>query len=140
MAVKQLSVYVENRIGGLADVTRAMADAHIDMRAISLADTKNYGILRVLCDDPDRAFLTLKERGLTVSAREVLAFAVPDVPGGMSEIVEELSEGGINIEYVYAATNRDENNAFVIMRVSDNDRAEAILKEHNVKLLTKADL
>ena len=140
MAVKQLSVYVENRIGGLADVTRAMTDAHIDMRAISLADTKNYGILRVLCDDPDRAFLTLKERGLTVSAREVLAFAVPDVPGGMSEIVEELSEGGINIEYVYAATNRDENNAFVIMRVSDNDRAEAILKEHNVKLLTKADL
>ncbi len=140
MAVKQLSVYVENRIGGLADVTRAMADAHIDMRAISLADTKNYGILRVLCDDPDRAFLTLKERGLTVSAREVLAFAVPDVPGGMSEIVEELSEGGINIEYVYAATNRDENNAFVIMRVSDNDRAEAILKEHDVKLLTKADL
>ena len=140
MAVKQLSVYVENRIGGLADVTRAMADAHIDMRAISLADTKNYGILRVLCDDPDRAFLTLKERGLTVSAREVLAFAVPDVPGGMSEIVEELSEGGINIEYVYAATNRDENNAFVIMRVSDNDRAETILKEHDVKLLTKADL
>ncbi len=140
MAVKQLSIYVENKVGALAQITSAMAQAGIDLRAISLADTRDYGILRVLCDDPDRAFLTLKEQGLTVSAREVLAFAVPDEPGGMSTIVTELSEGGINIEYVYAATNRDENNAFVIMRVSDNDKAEAILKEHSVKLLTKEDL
>ncbi len=140
MAVKQLSIYVENKVGALAQITSAMAQAGIDLRAISLADTKDYGILRVLCDDPDRAFLTLKEQGLTVSAREVLAFAVPDEPGGMSTIVTELSDGGINIEYVYAATNRDEKNAFVIMRVSDNDKAEAILREHGVKLLTKEDL
>ena len=140
MAVKQLSVYVENKPGGLAAITKAISDANIDLRAISLADTKDYGILRVLCDDPDRAYVTLKSQGLTVSAREVLAFAVPDVPGGMSTIVAELADGGINIEYAYAATNRDENNAFVIMRVSDNDRAEEILKEHGVKLLVKEDL
>ena len=140
MAVKQLSIYVENKRGSLADITKAIADAGIDLRALSLADTKDYGILRVLCDDPDRAFLLLKEQGMTVSAREVLAFAVPDVPGGMSTIIAELSEGDINIEYAYAATNRDENNAFVIMRVSDNDKAESILREHGVKILVKEDL
>jgi hypothetical protein len=140
MAVKQLSIYVENKRGSLADITKAIADAGIDLRALSLADTKDYGILRVLCDDPDRAFLLLKEQGMTVSARDVLAFAVPDVPGGMSTIIAELSEGDINIEYAYAATNRDENNAFVIMRVSDNDKAESILREHGVKILVKEDL
>ena len=140
MAVKQLSIYVENKLGSLAAITKLIADAGIDLTAISLADTTDYGILRILCDDPDRAYLTLKEQGLTVSAREVLAFAVPDVPGGMATIVSELSEGGINIEYTYAATNRDEQNAFVIMRVSDNDKAEEILKEHNVRLLTSEDL
>lgn len=140
MIIKQLSVFVENKHGRMADITKTLAAHNIDIRALSIADTADYGILRLIVDKPEEAILALKEDKLTVSLTEVIAISVPDTPGGLSKAVEALSDRDVDIEYMYASLNPSDDSAFVILRVEDNEQAISLLKAAGIKLLCSNSL
>ena len=136
MLIKQLSVFVENKSGRLAEITAVIAQAEIDIRALSIADTTNFGILRLIVDKPDDAEQVLKAAGLTVSLTNVIAIGIPDQPGGFASAMNCLADADIGIEYMYAFISRDRDRAYVILRVNDNDRAIETLQKNNVEILT----
>lgn len=107
MPVTQLAVFLENKTGRLAEVTRALGDAGVNIRGFSVADTSEYGILRVIVDDPDRAYEALKRKSFTVHRSDVLCVRVPDKPGGLARVLEALGERGINVEYIYPTALAD---------------------------------
>jgi hypothetical protein len=127
MAVKQISVFLENKSGRLAAVTKLLAEKQVNIRALSIADTSDFGILRLIVDDPDKAHKALKEGGFTVSATDVLAVAVPDTPGGLAPALAVLEEAGVNIEYLYAFVAQRADMAMVLFKVNDTERAAAAL-------------
>lgn len=135
MAVKQLSVFLENKKGSVADITKLMRLNRINIRAMTVADTKEYGILRMIADDTEKAINILKETGHTASVREVLSFAVSDTPGALSEVLELLDENGINMEYFYSIVSSSNGKAFFIIRVDDNKKAEDILRKNSVEVI-----
>jgi len=140
MTVEQLSVFVENKPGKLVEALESLADAGIDLRALSLADTSDFGILRAIVDKPDKALEVLNEAGFLVKTNEVLAVVVGDKSGGLAGVVRTLSEAGIDIEYTYAFVAHSSDNAYVILRVGDNDAAVKVLTESNITLLTAKEL
>lgn len=140
MAIKQLSVFVENKEGALVEVTETLAKNQIDLKALSIADTQDYGILRVIVNDIDKAKQALEENGNIVKATDVVGFAVTDETGSMSKVISILSKKGINIEYLYAFISVLRKNAYVVARVKDNDKAEKILIENGIKLITEDDI
>lgn len=99
---KQISVFLENKAGRLAHVTRVLGEAGINIRALSIADTSDFGILRIIVNDPEKAYRILKEADFTVSETEVIAVQVPDSPGGLATVLEQMSDADLNIEYLYA--------------------------------------
>ena len=127
MRVKQVSVMVENKEGKLAEATGFLANEKINLRALSIADTQSYGILRIIVDEPERANDLLAKAGYLTKLTDVLSVAVPDCPGGMDKIVRKLSLGGVNIEYAYAFPSSDPQTAYMILRVDDIKKAEDIL-------------
>ncbi|MEW6171944.1 MAG: ACT domain-containing protein [Bacillota bacterium] len=129
MAVKQISVFLENKSGRLAAVTQLMADEKVNIRALSIADTSDFGILRLIVDQPDKAYQALKKNGFTVSATDVLAVAVPDNPGGLAPALAALEGAGVNIEYLYAFVAQCADMAMVLFKVNDTDRAITALKQ-----------
>lgn len=129
MRIKQVSIMVENKEGKLAEATGFLASKNINLRALSIADTQSYGILRIIVDEPERAAALLTEAGYLTKLTEVLSVAVPDRPGGMDKIVRKLSSSGVGIEYAYAFPSSDPETAFMVLRVDDNDKAEAVLAE-----------
>ncbi|MCR4400682.1 MAG: ACT domain-containing protein, partial [Syntrophomonadaceae bacterium] len=133
--VKQISVFLENKAGRLASVTRTLGDAGINIRALSIADTSDFGILRLIVSDPDRAYAILKEAGFAVSETEVIAVSVPDTPGGLAAILEVMAEAGINIEYLYAFIGTRAENALVIFKVEDPQRAVKFFGERGISFL-----
>ncbi|MGE5529188.1 MAG: ACT domain-containing protein [Patescibacteria group bacterium] len=135
MKVKQISVFLENKSGRLAKVSRTLGDRRINIRALSIADTTDFGILRLIASDPEQALSALKEEGFTVSATEVIAVQVPDRPGGLADILGILEGAGINIEYMYAFVGKTLDDAVVVFRVEEIDRAIALLGEKGVTLL-----
>lgn len=140
MAVKQLSVFVENKPGRLNEIISTIGDKGLDIRGMSLSDTTNFGILRIIVDDPVKGEDVLKEAGMTASVTEVIAVGIADRPGGLSEVLKVLNNEKISVEYVYAFISREEKTAYVIIRVDDNDRAEKILSEKGVSILTDEDI
>jgi hypothetical protein len=140
MGVKQLSVFLENKSGRLADVTRTLAQANINIRALSIADTIDYGLLRLIVNDPDAARKALADAGFTVALTEVLAIEVPDKPGGLANIIDILAKENINIEYMYAFVGRSGEHAIVIFRIERADDAIPILREKGVRILTGEEL
>jgi len=137
MKIKQISVFLENKSGRLAAVTRLLAEQVINIRALSIADTSDFGILRLIVDQPDKAYTALKEAGFTVSLTEVLGVEMPDRPGGLSNILSIMEQEGINIEYLYAFIGRAGNGAMVIFRVEELDKAMEILKSRGITVLDK---
>ena len=135
MIIKQISIFVENKAGRLAEITEAIAAAGIDIRALSIADTTDFGILRLIVDKPEAAALTLKEAGLTVSITNVIAVGIDDTPGSFSVPMRILADAGIDVEYMYAFISRDTQKAYVILRVADNDIAARVLLDKGVTLL-----
>ena len=132
MKVKQISVFVENKSGNLADVTAILGENGIDISAMSLADTTDFGIARMIVSDPDKAVKILKEHGMAVKCTDVTAIAVSDVPGGLSEALKILKREKIEIEYMYAFVGQSNKGAMVVMRVSDPKRAAELFgEEHN---------
>ncbi len=135
MKIKQISVFLENKSGRLTEVTRILGDEKINIRALSIADTTDFGILRLIVSDPGRTYEVLREAGFMVSITEVLAVEVPDIPGGLAGIMEILSKNGINIEYLYAFIGRSSADALVIFRVEDCVQALQTLGANNINVL-----
>ncbi len=135
MKVRQISVFLENKSGRLAKVARTLGDQGINIRALSIADTTDFGILRLIVSDPDRALEVLKAEGLTVSATEIIAVQIPDRPGGLAGVLAILDGAGINIEYMYAFVGKTLDDAVVVFRVEEIDRAIKMLGENGVTLL-----
>ncbi|MBR1863336.1 MAG: ACT domain-containing protein [Ruminococcus sp.] len=141
MTVKQLSVFVENKPGRLSDVTAVLFDAGINIRAITTADSRDFGILRLIVDDTDKAFVKLKQEGYVVRTTKVLAVVADDKPGGMAKMMKALYEANISVEYMYSAfLNPSEVTACLILRVDSNENASEALKEKGYKLLTEEEL
>lgn len=140
MKVYQLSVFIENKSGRLADVTRTLADANINIRALSIADTIDYGLLRLIVNDPAAAKKTLVDAGFTVALKEVLAVEIPDNPGGLANVVDILSNADFNIEYMYAFVGTSGKNAIVIFRIDGADEATEILQGKGIKIFTGEEL
>jgi hypothetical protein len=135
MKVEQISVFLENKPGALAEVTRTLGETGVNIRALSLADTKDFGILRLIVNDHEKAKEVLVQKGLTVRKTEVVAVEVPDRPGGLAEIMKVLAEARINVEYLYAFVQQSGENAIIIFRFDETDRAIAVLSEKKVAIL-----
>lgn len=140
MTIKQLSVFVENKPGRLAEFTRLLSKNGIDMRALSIAETPDFGILRVIVDDPYQTSCVLKDADYIFSITPVIAVAIPDEPGSLSKIVDLLGDGGINIEYTYAFITRNKSLAYMIFRVEDNEKAIDILSKNDIEVVCEDDL
>ena len=135
MFIKQLSIFVENKSGRLAEITSILAEAGIDIRALSVADTTNFGILRLIVNKPDEAEAALKDAGLTVSLTSVIAIGIPDRPGGFAAAAKALADAEIDVKYMYAFISRDQGRACVILLVEDNEAATAALRAQGIELL-----
>lgn len=135
MKIEQISVFLENKSGRLARVTRVLGENNINIRALSIADTTDFGILRLIVNDSAKAFTVLKEAGFTLSVTEVVAVEVPDQPGGLASVLEVLKGAGINIEYLYAFLQKATSAALVVLRVEQPDSAIKILVEHGVRIV-----
>jgi hypothetical protein len=138
MNIVQLSVFVENRSGRLADIVGFMADAKINIRALSLADTTDFGVLRMIVDEPEKAIEALKKKSLTIKTTEVIAAKVEDVPGGLAKVLSVFKKEHINIEYMYAFVEKKESSAALVFRVDNPD--EAVKKLKGVKVLKAEDV
>ncbi len=140
MLVQQVSVFVENKKGRLAGVTDVLAKNNIDICAISIADTTNFGILRMIADKPELATEKLKEAGYTVSTTQVIAIEVADRPGGLNEILMILRDNDISIEYLYSFVRRPTENALILFRVEETERALEVLKQSGVKIVCQDEI
>ena len=140
MKVSQISVFLENKSGRLSDVTRALAKNSINIRALSIADTIDYGLLRLIVNNPERAGKILTDEGFTVAQTEVLAIEVPDRPGGLAGIIDILATRGLNIEYMYAFVGRSGEHAIVIFRIEPVGDAITALKDGGARILTGDEL
>ena len=135
MLIKQISIFVENKPGRLSAVTKLLSDNDIDIRALSVADTKDFGILRLIVNNPTKACEILKEADCTVSLTNVIAIGIHDKPGGLSAAMDCLYSANISVEYMYAFISKSEDQAYVILRVENNDKAVEALKENNFTIL-----
>ena len=140
MFLKQLSIFVENKHGRLAEITGLLTKHEIDIRALSIADTTDYGILRLIVDKPDKAKKALQEEGFTVSLTNVIAVAIDDTPGALANVVKVLCDHEIGIEYVYAFLNPNRGSACVILRVENNEAACEVLGEAGIRLMNAEDV
>jgi len=136
MKVEQISIFLENKTGRLADVTQALTNADINIRALSLADTSDFGILRLIVNNPERAKEILRERGFTVGRNLVVAVEVDDRPGGLHKILSLLDQHEVNVEYMYAYIRPKNKNATLIFRFDKIDDAVRVLQENDITLLT----
>ena len=137
MLVKQLSVFMENRPGRLYKLTHALGQEGIDFVPLSIADTKDYGIVRFIARDNDRAYEILKQAGFTVGQTELIGVEVEDKPNALAEVIALLEEENINIEYLYSFVLTNHNSAKILMRVEDTARAVKLLGERGIKLLSE---
>jgi hypothetical protein len=135
MKVEQISIFIENKSGRLAEVSRILGEAGVNIRALSLADTTDFGILRLIVNDREKAMVALKEKGFTVSKTEVVAVEVPDQPGGLASILQVLDSEAINVEYMYAFVERCGANAVIIFRFDETEKAISTLRDKGFNML-----
>jgi hypothetical protein len=133
--VEQISIFLENKSGRLAEVTRLLGKGGVNIRALTLADTTDFGILRLIVSEKAKALEILKKAGFTVGMTEVVAVEVSDRPGGLAEILEQLGEEGVNVEYMYAFVEKSGDDAVVIFRFDEPDKAVAILQRNGVSIM-----
>lgn len=140
MKVKQLSIFLENQSGRLADVTTAMGAEGVNIRALSLADTSGFGILRLIVDNIEKAHEILRDQGFTVRETDVIAVEIPDQPGGLGKVLNIFGDAKINIEYMYAFVGTSGENAVVIFRIDNIDEAIETLHAKGVKILSASQV
>jgi hypothetical protein len=137
MVIQQISIFLENKSGRLADVTRVMAQAGINLRAISIADTADFGILRVIVDKVEAALEALGKAGFTTRTTDVLALEIEDVPGSLAKVMDVFKETAVNIEYLYASLEKSGNKAVVIFKVEDVEHGLKIARDHKLSIVDK---
>jgi hypothetical protein len=136
MKVKQISVFLENRRGRLAEVTQVLGENKLNIRALSLADTSDFGVLRMIIDYPDKAYMVLKEKHYTVRETDVVALEVADQPGGLAGVLKILNENAINVEYLYAFPERESvDKAIMVFKFDDVDKAIDVMQKHGVNIM-----
>lgn len=135
MKIRQISVFIENKSGRLSDVIEFLGDNGINIRALSLADTSDFGILRLIVNEPEKAYTLLREKEFTVGATDVIAVAVPDNPGGLASVLKLLKDNDVSVEYMYAYVEHSSEYAVMIFRFEDTDSTLELLKKSGVKLL-----
>ncbi len=135
MGIRQLSVFVENKKGSLHEIADLLAKENIDLRSMCIADTSDYGIVRMITTEPERAMSVLAAAGHTANLRTVTAFAVPDVPGGLATVLSLLEENGVNMEYLYALVTKTVGKAYAVVRTDDRKKTEEILAAAGIELL-----
>lgn len=140
MSLKQLTIFVENKQGTLVDITDTLAKHNVNIRALSIADTQDFGILRLIVNDNDTALKTLADEGYLIKTTDVVGVKIGDEPGKLSKALNVLDENSINMEYLYAFMSRTEKHAYVVLRVADNAAAEAALEKAGFHLITDADV
>ena len=140
MALKQLTVFVENKQGTVVSVTDTLAKHNVNIRALSIAETEGFGILRLIVDDEAMAEKVLTEEGYLIKITEVAGVKIGDAPGKLSAALRVLNEAGINMEYLYAFMARTERHAYVVIRVPDNAEAESVLEKAGYHIITEADV
>lgn len=140
MTIRQLSVFVENKPGKLSAFTKLLGENNIDIRAMSIADTKDFGIIRLIVNDCDKALEILKNNEYPVTITNVIAIGVDDAPGGLAGAMETLYKNNISLEYMYAFVSKTENTAYVVFRVENNEKATEALTESGYKILTASDI
>ena len=140
MAIKQLSVFVQNHQGSLVEIANLLAHNNIDMRALSLADTQDFGILRVIVNDTKKAEEVLGSRGFLVKTTDVIAVKISDAPGKLAAALHALNVAGVNVEYLYAFLARTQRHAYVVLRVQDNDFATKALEDAGFHTVSEEDI
>lgn len=140
MSLKQLTIFVENKRGALVDITKTLADNNVNLRALSIADTQDFGILRLIVNDNDIATKALSDAGYLIKTTDVVGVKIGDQPGKLSKALEVLDEANINMEYLYAFMARTEKHAYVVLRVADNAVAEKALEDAGFHMITDADI
>jgi len=140
MFVKQISAFLENKSGRLAEITEVIGRLGVDIRALSIADTTDFGILRLIVNKPDEVCAALRESGFTVRVTDVIAVSMSDAPGSLAGILSVLQKNGMGIEYLYAFVGNNDKKAVVVLRVDDNKKAVEILQKENIKVLAAEDV
>ena len=140
MAIKQITVFVENKQGALVSITDILAQNSVNIRALSIAETNDFGILRLIVNDEETAAKMLSENGYLIKITEVVGVKIGDAPGKLSKALKVLDENGINMEYLYAFMSRTEKHAYVVIRVENNVAAETVLTEAGFRLIPQADV
>ena len=140
MKIKQISVFLENKRGRLYEALKAVADKNINIRALSIADTSEFGILRMIVNNPEEAKKALEENGFTTKITNVIAVGVKDEPGGLAEILKYLYDADINVEYIYAFVEKSKEKAVVVLKTNNLDKSISILQEKGVHLLSWDDI
>ena len=138
--VYQISVFLENRAGQFAEITTILAENGIDLRAISIAETADYGVLRMIVDDAQKATAILMQHGYLLSMTPVLVIAVPDRAGGIAPVLATLAEGSMDIEYMYSLFTHVEGKAYIVFRVAETEKFVALLKTHGITPATAEEL
>ena len=140
MSLKQLTIFVENKKGSLVNITKTLAENNVNMRALSIADTQDFGILRLIVNDNETATKALTEAGYLLKMTDVVGVKIGDQPGKLSTALDVLDKADINMEYLYAFMARTEKHAYVVLRVADNAAAEKALEDAGFHMITDADI
>ena len=140
MHIHQISVFLENRIGQLSEITRLLAQEHVDLRALSIAETSDYGLARMIVDDSYKASSILLQHGDILSMTPVWAVEVPDTPGGLADLLNVLAEKRIDVEYMYSLFTRREGRAYMVLRITNEPQFLSALGEKRIKVMTKEEL
>jgi len=140
VAIKQISLFVENKPGRMAKVSKTLSDAGVNIRALTVAEAGDFGVIRMVVDDPEKGYQVLHDNGFTVSETEVLAVEMKDIPGGLYEIVNTLGESDVNVDYAYAFVTTKAERAMLIIRVDNLEKARQVLTGAGIKLATKDEI
>lgn len=140
MLIKQISVFLENRAGRLFDIAELLGNENINIRALSLADASDFGVIRLIVDKPGKAAERLKEEGFSVGLTSVVAVEVPDNPGGLASVLKVMTDAGINVEYMYAFVEKTSDNAIVIFRLENMEKTVELLLEKGLKVLQEKEV
>ncbi|MCI8297255.1 MAG: ACT domain-containing protein [Lachnospiraceae bacterium] len=140
MTIPQISVFLENRAGQLADITRILAEAQVNMRALSIAETTDYGVLRLIVDDAPKASSVLLGEGFILTMTPVVGVAVPDRPGGLGQVLSVISQAGIDVEYMYSVFGQKDGEAFMIFRVADTEGLTELFEANKIHRIKGEDL
>jgi hypothetical protein len=139
MNMKQISVFIENKVGRLADITKYLAGHEIDIRALSISDAKDFVVLRLIVNNPNRATALLQEAHYTFSINQVVVVTIDDTPGSLAEVLDILYKNGISVEYMYAFITRQDGKAHIALRVEDTLLANDILRKNEIQLISQED-